>query len=195
MRTRSWIAGLAALAVVTAAPAPRAAAADPPPSAKTPVAGAPGCPDLAAKLTLDTSLLNGRGQVVLHGKVCNEGNHEFVAPPQPAMRAEFQVATWHPPKTPAQEGNVSVIAAPVPVATHVTVGQCVPYEHRYSFDGIVRWLDPATRPVLAAGERLAHKEFTFHLLYPASGYTVKPGDDCNTNNNSASVTVTYADKK
>ena len=29
---------------------------------------------------------------------------------------------------------------------------------------------------------------------PASGYTPKSSDDCNTNNNSASVTVTYVDK-
>jgi hypothetical protein len=196
MKTRSWLAALAAMATVAAAPvslAGGAGAAEKQPD-KVAAMPSPGCPDLSVKLTLQTSLVNGKGQVALHGKVCNVGNRVFAAPPQPAMRAEFHVTTWHPPKTPAQEGNTSVFAGPIPVATQIPIGQCVPYEERYAFDGVLRWLEPAVRPVLAAGERLAHKEFAFNLVYPPSGYTAKASDDCSTTNNAVGVTVTYVDK-
>jgi hypothetical protein len=198
MKNCSWLAALVATVAVAAAPvalAGGAGAAEKETAAKASVKPTPGCPDLVAKLTLGTSLVNGKGQVALHGKVCNEGTRDFVAPPQPVMRGEFQVVTWHPPKTPAQEHNQAVLGPPFPISSHIPVGQCVPYEEKYAFDGIARWLAPAVRPVLAAGERIGDKEFTFHLLSPASGYTPKQSDDCNTNNNSASVVVTYADTK
>jgi hypothetical protein len=196
MKTRSWIAALAAMATVFAAPASFAGGDGPVPKLTPVKVVTPplGCPDLVAKLTVGTTLVNGKGQVALHGKICNEGTHGFVVPPQPAMRGEFRVVTWHPPKTPAQEQNDAVIGAAVPIATQIPIGQCVAYEQQYTFDGIVRWLTPAIRPVLGAGERVAHKEFSFYTLYPVSGYTYKASDDCNTNNNSASVVVTYVDK-
>jgi hypothetical protein len=198
MRTRSLIVEAATVALVVAVSAGgRAQGAEPaaPQLPTKPVATSPGCPDLSVKLTLQTSLVNGRGQVALHSKVCNVGNRDFAAPPQPAMRAEFHVTTWHPPKTPAQEGNTNVFAGPIPVATQIPIGQCVPYEERYAFDGVLRWLEPAVRPVLAAGERLAHKEFAFNLVYPPAGYTAKASDDCSTTNNAVGVTVTYVDKQ
>jgi hypothetical protein len=197
MNTRSWIAEVLALGVVLVATGGPARAAEPaaPKLPTKPVPASHGCPDLAVKLALETSLVNGRGHVALHAKVCNQGNRDFVAPPQPAMRAEFHVTTWHPPKTPAQEGNTSVFKGPIPVATQIPIGQCVPYEERYAFDGVLRWLDPAVKPVLAANERLAHKEFAVTLVYPASGYTAKASDDCSTTNNSVGVTVTYTDAK
>lgn len=198
MRHRSWIAVLAVIMVIAAVPVAQVAAegsALPVPTTKGPVVPMPLCPDLAAKLTLDTSVLNGKGRVALHAKVCNVGTRDFAAPPGPAMRGEYQVATWHPPKTAMQEGNTSVFAGPFPIATGVPIGQCVPYEQTYAFDGVIRWIKSIHRPVLAPGERLAHKEFTFQLLWPASGYVYKQSDDCSTSNNAASVTVTYVDKK
>ncbi len=195
MKNRPWSAALAALAFATA-PALGVESAKPAaPQATTSGPGSKACPDLAARLTLETSLVNGRGHVALHAKVCNVGNRDFVAPPQPAMRAEYQVTTWHPPKTPAQEGNTAVFAGPIPIATQIPVGQCISYEQSYSFDGVIRWLAPAVRPHLAADERLAQKQFSFALVYPPSGYVYKPADDCSPANNSASVAVSYTDKK
>lgn len=198
MRNRLWITVLAAVVVIAAVPVARLAAegsALPVPTVKGPVGQKVLCPDLAAKLTVDTSMLNGQGRVALHAKVCNVGTRNFAAPPNPTMRGEYHVTTWHPPKTPAQEGNTQVFAGPFPVATQIAIGQCVSYEHTYAFDGVIRWISSFQRPVLAAGERIARKEFAFDLIWPASGYVYNQSDDCSTTNNAAAVTVTYVDKK
>jgi hypothetical protein len=186
------LAGSEALAGGLAAPNPA-----PPPVVKTPVQVNPGllCPNLVAKLTIDTSIAMGNGIIKLHGMVCNEGAVDYLVPPASAADSEYMVHTRHLPKTYAQEGDLK-FPGHQNIGAKVQVGKCVAHELSLTVPGVIRWVTPSlAKKRLAPGQRAAEKQLVFRLNrnYPQNGNFTKT-EDCSSEDNVAAIEVPYVEK-
>jgi hypothetical protein len=110
----------------------------------------PLCSDIRVTLNVQKS---DTGVVVLTGQVCNQGpgNYAYAAAP---FDAYFMVYTWHPPKTPAQEGDIKFYAH-TDLGTTLKTKECKSFRHQYQIEKFSRWGHfPASNL-----ERLAWKQF------------------------------------
>ncbi len=164
---------------------------------KTPVQVSPAVfhPELAVQLTLDTAT---PAQIVMHGKVCNQGNRDYVVPPAAEVYTEVMVYTRHPPRTWAQEGNVTTphhrkVATPLKAG-----GPCFLDDYAVPLPNFSRWLKPAVMLQLAPNERLVEKQLVFRLnrLYgtPNSNSNFLPSEDGNPDNNTTYLELQYVEK-
>jgi hypothetical protein len=152
------------------------------------------CSDLAANVSVTKTLAGGNGIVTLNGSVCNVGPVDYKGT-QP-LDAYFMVYTWHPPKTPAQEGDVKIFSHNA-VGPVLKAGECRPVTQTYTIPGVAAWDFPPTI-MSPAGVRQAVKQFA---LVVEKKYPMKAGDtsfskneDCSSSNNAASQDVPYMEK-
>ncbi len=152
-------------------------------------------PELAVQLTIDT---NTPGQIVMHGRVCNQGNRDYAVPPAAEVYTEVMVYTRHPPRTWAQEANVTTphhqkIATPLKAG-----GPCFADDYPVPLPNFSRWLKPAALLQLAPNERLVEKQLVFRLnrlfgtVYANSNFLA--GEDGSPDNNSTYLEVQYVEK-
>jgi len=168
-----------------------------PPVNKTPIQVSPALfhPELAVQLTIDTST---PAQIMMNGRVCNQGNRDYVVPPAAEVYTEVMVYTRHPPHTYAQEANVTTphhqkIATPLKAG-----GPCFLDNFPVPLPNFSRWLKPAAMLHLGPNERLVEKQLVFRLnrLYLTvnanSNFTIS--EDGNPDNNSTHIEIQYVEK-
>ncbi len=146
------------------------------------------CSDPSATLTISKSPT---GVVTLYGKACNTGQGDYKG--TQSLDAQFMVYTWHPPKTPAQEGDLKIFSHNA-IGNNLLKGQCVPVTQTYTIPNFIRWEAPKTEP-LHPGQRMANKQFVFRIEreYPLTVGFSKT-EDCNNMNNGQSADISYVEK-
>jgi hypothetical protein len=145
------------------------------------------CADPAVTLAISKNISAGTGVITLTGKVCNEGPGNY-ATPKP-LDAYFMVYTWHPPKTPAQEGNVQTFSHNA-VATPLGRGDCKPVTQTYQIPNVISWGN--TTPT--AGQRQAVKEFVIRVQKDSSGASFSKQENCSLSNDTKSIDIPYMEK-
>ncbi len=103
------------------------------------------CSDPAATLVITKSLAQGTATLTLKGTICNKGPGDYsgVVP----MQALFYAITWHPPKTPAQEGNWKAISYQ-DILGKVKNGECRTLTQTYTIPNVVMWGHTAATPTM-----------------------------------------------
>jgi len=169
-----------------------AAAAPAPPTPKPEVQRAPVaggqiptlCADLKASITATKAIVNGNGVITVHGKVCNLGPGVFKVPAGSSPAGVLMVYTWHPPKTPAQEGDVKDFGSK-PITANLAKGQCVDMDFVYNVPNVIQWGHRTPQP----GERKTSRQFVLRIdkFYPpqVGPFEFTPAEDCNLDNNRA----------
>ena len=107
------------------------------------------CSDLACKLTVQK---NPDGSFQLTGRISNEGPGNYSDPSGP-LDAFFMVYTWHPPKTPAQEGDLKLYGHTL-LGTALKAKEVKTIQFHYQIEKFSRW---GSYP-LSATERPAMKQ-------------------------------------
>ncbi len=152
-------------------------------------------PELAVQLTIDT---NTPAQIVMHGRVCNQGNRDYVVPPAAEVYTEVMVYTRHPPHTWAQEANVTTPHHQKVVTPLKAGGPCFLDDYPVPLPNFSRWLKPAAMMQLAPNERLVEKQLVFRLnrLYGTANANSNflNSEDGNVDNNTAHLEVQYVEK-
>jgi hypothetical protein len=142
------------------------------------------CSDIVSRLIVQKS---NDGTVVLSGRVCNNGPGGY-SNPTGALDAYFMVYTWHPPKTPAQEGNLKFYAH-TDLGTVLKNHDCKSISYTYKIENFSRW---GTFPP-SATEKQAMKEFCVQVQKKGpTGFS--PCEDSNMNNTTECLDVPYMEK-
>jgi hypothetical protein len=142
------------------------------------------CSDIVSHLVVQK---NPDGTVVLTGRVCNDGPGGY-SNPTGALDAYFMVYTWHPPKTPAQEGDLKFYQH-TDLGTALKFRDCKSITYMYKIDKFSRWGSfPAS-----ATERPAMKQFCVQVQKKGPiGFS--PCEDSNNTNTTACQDVAYMEK-
>jgi hypothetical protein len=144
------------------------------------------CSDPAATLAVGKTLSGDTGLIALSGTVCNVGPGVY-AGPQP-LDAYFMVYTWHPPKTPAQEGDVKTFSH-YSLGPKLSAGECKNVNQTYTIPGVASWGHSAP----SATSRQAVKQFVLGVEKTGTvGFS--KSEDCNLSNNAAAQDVPYMEK-
>lgn len=142
------------------------------------------CSDFVA--TLDVQKADD-GSVQLSGRMCNAGPGGYSNPSGP-LDAYFMVYTWHPPKTPAQEGDLKLYQH-TNLGTAMKANECKIITYKYQVANFSRW---GSFP-LNKTERPAMKQFCFQLAKKGpTGFT--KCEDSNIDNTTACLEVAYMEK-
>ena len=146
------------------------------------------CSDPSVKLVMNKALAANTAKITLTGTVCNTGAKDYVG--TASLDAFFMVYTWHPPKTPAMEGDVKVFSHRA-IGNTLKKGECRTVTEVYTIPGVTKWNHTATTKT----ERQAAKEFVFGVekKYPlqAGDTSFSKTENCNMENDRASATVYY----
>jgi hypothetical protein len=127
------------------------------------------------------------GLIQLQAKACNDGpgNYSFAAYP---LDAYYQIITWHPPKTPAQEGDIKNY-------NHADLGTALQFHSCKDFTAFSYQIPDFSRYgkfVSSKTERQACKEFTAILERKNTGFS--NCEDINRDNTHFSVVIEYMEK-
>jgi len=135
------------------------------------------CSDFTA--TLDVQKQSD-GTVVLTGRLCNAG---------PGMLdGYFMIYTWHPPKTPAQEGNLKFFQH-TDLGTAMKANDCKSISYTTKIENFSRW---GTFPTTAT-ERQAMKQFCVRVEKKGTvGFSLC--EDSNIPNTTACFDLAYMEK-
>jgi hypothetical protein len=142
------------------------------------------CSDIVSRLSVQKS---NDGTIMLTGKVCNEGPGGYSNPTGP-LDAYFMVYTWHPPKTPAQEGDLKFYTH-TDLGTALKANECKNISYAYPIQNFSRW---GTFPS-SATERQAMKQFCVQVQKKGpTGFT--SCEDTNMTNTTECLDVPYMEK-
>ncbi len=180
--TRIVLTCLGALAVglVVLGAAPQNITKDPLPKPNIPTL----CSDFVA--TLDVQKGND-GSVQLSGRMCNAGPGGYSNASGP-LDAYFMVYTWHPPKTPAQEGDLKLYQH-TNLGTAMKANECKIVTYKYQVENFSRW---GSFPLIKT-ERPAMKQFCFQVAKKGpTGFS--KCEDSNIDNTTACLEVAYMEK-
>ena len=150
----------------------------------------PTCADPAVEFTATPSPIQSTtgGIVVLTGKVCNKGTADYAG----KMDARITVVTFHPPHTPAQEGDSKVFSDDQ-IGPSLKKGECKDVRQRYPAPNAVSWGKPTLR--LPADHRPVVKLFALCALKdPSTGANFTSQENCNQQNDCIEVAVPYVEK-
>jgi hypothetical protein len=93
---------------------------------------------------------NPDGSIQLTGRISNEGPGNYANTSGP-LDAFFMVYTWHPPKTPAQEGDLKFYAHTL-LGTALKAKEIKTIQYHYQIDKFSRWgsfpLSQTERPAM-----------------------------------------------
>jgi hypothetical protein len=143
----------------------------------------PLCSDFLAALEVQKS---NDGTIVLTGRISNEGPGNY-SNASSALDAYFMVYTWHPPKTPAQEGDLKFYAH-TDLGTAMKAKDVKVITQTYKIEKFARW---GHFPI-SKNERLAWKQFCVRVEKKGVGFTLC--EDSNVGNTTACVDVPYMEK-
>ena len=143
------------------------------------------CSDIVSRLSVQKSL---DGTFVLSGRVCNNGPGGY-SNPTGALDAYFMIYTWHPPKTPAQEGDLKFYQH-TDLGTVLKAHDCAAtINYTGKIDSFSRW---GTFPP-SATERQGMKEFCIQVQKKGpTGFS--PCEDSNMNNTTECLDVPFMEK-
>lgn len=146
------------------------------------------CSDPAVTLTLNKVLAAKTATITLTGTVCNKGLRDYVG--TVPMDAFFMVYTWHPPKTPAQEGDVKTFSHN-PMGNTLKKGECKTVTKVYTINGVSKWTEANSTET---GKRAA-KQFVFGVdkmnLSQAGGTSFSKTENCSMDNDRAWKEIYY----
>jgi hypothetical protein len=142
------------------------------------------CSDFVA--TLDVQKQSD-GTVVLTGRLCNAGPGGYNNPAG-MLDGYFMIYTWHPPKTPAQEGNLKFFQH-TDLGTAMKANDCKSISYTTKIENFSRW---GTFPTTAT-ERQAMKQFCVRVEKKGTvGFS--PCEDSNIPNTTACFDLAYMEK-
>jgi hypothetical protein len=123
----------------------------------------------------------------LTGQICNDGPGAYAYAAVP-LHAYFEVIIWHPPKTPAMEGNIKWYGD-TNLGTAMNAHECRSFRHQLPIANFSRWgqFPPS------ATERQAWVEFTAKVDR-GSGPGFTACEDTNNINTHASSAFPYMEK-
>lgn len=152
------------------------------------------CSDLVATLSVTKSLSGENGIITLSGQICNGGPGDYKG--KDSLDAYFMVYTWHPPKTPAQEGDLKFFGH-TSSGSALKNGECKTVRQSYTIPGVIHWGFDTMTPT-KPGQRQAIKQF---VLAVEKKYPMQAGDvsfskceDSNLENSRGVVNVEYMEK-
>ena len=146
------------------------------------------CSDPSVKLVMNKVLIAKTATITLTGTVCNTGLRDYVG--TAPMDAFFMVYTWHPPKTPAQEGDVKTFSHN-PIGNTLKKGECKTVTQVYTINGVTKWIDANSTET---GKQAA-KQFVFGVdktnLSQAGGTSFSKTENCSIDNDRAWKEIYY----
>jgi hypothetical protein len=146
------------------------------------------CSDPSVTLTLNKVLAAKTATITLTGTVCNTGLRDYIG--TVPMDAFFMVYTWHPPKTPAQEGDVKTFSHN-PMGNTLKKGECKTVTKVYTINGVAKWTEANS---METGTRAA-KQFVFGVdkmnLSQAGATSFSKTENCSIDNDRAWKEIYY----